>query len=133
MVDTMTTRRPPGPPTASGTDLRGEARGLKPAAEMTSRNGRVRLRLQIPARAMAALAARKEIKPTQHVQVAATRLLEAKTRPPLPATTELGAPADAQQVWIDQALATRIEEAYGGVEAREPAILLAIARYIERR
>lgn len=100
---------------------------------MAARNGRVRLRLQIPARAMAALDGRKELRPTQHVQVAVARLLEAKPRPRLPAEVELGAPVDAQQVWIDQALATRVEEAFGGVEHREPAILTAIARYLERR
>ncbi len=129
----MATRRPQGAPTASGTDLRGEARGIKPAADMVARNGRVRLRLQIPARTMAALEARTELKPTQHIQVAVTRLLEAKPRPRPPADVELGEPGDAQQVWLDQALATRVEDAYGGVDQREAAILTAIAGYLERR
>jgi hypothetical protein len=117
----------------SGSDLRGEARGIKPAAEMAARNGRVRLRLQIPRRHLEALEKRIELKPTQHIQVAVTKLLAAKPRPALPADVQLGDPDDAQQVWIDQSLATRLEDAYGGTEHREAAILMAIARYLEER
>ncbi|MGK3995057.1 hypothetical protein [Sorangium sp. So ce1024] len=114
----------------SGSDIRGEARGLKAAATMAARNGRVRLRLQIPARLWTRLAQRPELKPTQHIQAAIARLLAAKPRPVLPADVALGAPEDAQQVWVGQELATRVEEAYG-LESREAAILTAIARYLD--
>lgn len=117
---------------SSGSDLRGEARGIKPAAEMAARNGRVRLRLQIPARLWARLELRRELRPTQHVQAAVARLLAAKPRPELPAAVALGAPEDAQQVWMAVELATRVEEAYG-LECREAAILTAIARYLDER
>ena len=117
----------------SGTDLRGEVRGLKPAAEMSARNGRVRLRLQIPRRHFAALEKRTELKPTQHIQAAVARLLATKPRVAIPAEVDLGDPDDAQQVWMDQAMATRVEEAFGGVERREAAILTAIAVYLERK
>jgi hypothetical protein len=116
----------------SGSDLRGEIRGLKPAAEMAARNGRVRLRLQIPKRHWKALERRSELKPTQHIQAALARLLAAKPRPAIPEDVDLGGPDDAQQVWMDQALATRVEEAYG-LERREAAILTAIARYLDER
>jgi hypothetical protein len=116
----------------SGSDLRGEARGIKPAAEMAARNGRVRLRLQIPARMWARLEQRRELKPTQHVQAAVARLLAAKPRPVLPADVDIGAPEDAQQVWMDRQLATRVEGVYG-LENREAAILTAIARYLDER
>ena len=116
----------------SGSDLRGEIRGLKPAAAMAARNGRVRLRLQIPARLWTRLEQRAELKPTQHVQAAVARLLAAKPRPVLPADVALGGPEDAQQVWMGQELATRVEEAYG-LERREAAILTAVARYLDER
>jgi hypothetical protein len=116
----------------SGSDLRGEARGIKPAAEMATRNGRVRLRLQIPQRHWVAMDRRPEIKPTQHIRAAMARMLDAQPRPTIPVDVGLGDPLDAQQVWIDQALAVRMEEAYG-LERREAAILTALARYLDER
>lgn len=116
----------------SGSDLRGEARGIKPAAEMAARNGRVRLRLQVPARMWARLEQRRELKPTQHIQAAVAGLLARKPPPELPADVDLGAPEDAQQVWVGQELATRVEEAYG-LERREAAVLTALARYLDER
>ncbi len=99
---------------------------------MAARNGRVRLRLQIPRWQWVRLELRRELRPTQHIQAAVSRLLSVTPRPATPDDVDLGGPEDAQQVWMDQQLATRLEGVYG-LERREAAILTAIARYLEER
>jgi hypothetical protein len=111
----------------SGACGRGRPRGsVVPVAEIADRNGQVRVLVGLPERLAAALAARPEMPLACHLRVALLRALAAHPRPALLHDIDYG---PRLQVRLPRELLQQIEEAYG-VEAREAAIITAVAAHV---
>lgn len=123
----------PGVDTAEGGPARrcalgrGRPKGtVVPVAELAERNGAVQIRVGLPPELSAALAERSEMPVACHLRCAILRALAASPRPSPPPDIAYG---PSQQVRLPRELVEQVEAAYG-VEAREAAIIAAVAAYV---